>query len=84
MNIKQRTPDLQKVHNDIWKANNFNHNGIKEKIESNNNHFNKMLGVKPKEEWNKEILKATSVEGKIKNLQDSMGSLNNFNRNSFK
>ena len=81
---KDRIPDLQQVFDQRWKANNYNQNGIKEKIEHRDDQLKKMFNAKPKDTWNKEILQANSVNGKVKNLQDSINSLKAFNQKKFK
>ena len=84
MNFNGNQQDLETVFNQRWKANNYNQNGMKEKIEQQNNHFNKMFNIKPKEEQRKEILKANSIEGRLERLEQSMKSLSNMNnKNNF-
>ncbi len=84
MEIKRRTPDLETVFNQNWKANNMNQNGIKQSIDNNKNHFNQMYGIKSKEDHKKEILEANSVNGQVQKLEQSMKAASSFmNKNKF-
>lgn len=90
MEIKRRTPDLEKVFNQNWQANNYKKNGIKNAIDNNKKQFNRMFNIKDKEEQRKEILESHSVDGQVKRLQENMQSTsgfmrkNNFRNNNFK
>lgn len=87
MDIKRRNPDLETVFDQRWKANNYNQNGMKQKIEQRNNHFNNMFKIKPKDEHRKEILEANSVNGQVSRLEEKMkaaGAFVNNNNNKFR
>ncbi len=81
-NRYNRLDDLEKVFDNRWKANNNNYNGVKERVEANNEHFNKMFNIKSKEERKKEIRYANSVEGQVERLNNNMKLFNN--RNNFR
>ena len=84
MNIEKRVQDIEKVFNQSWKANNYSQNGITDKIKSQQDSFNRMYNIKPKEDRKKEILAANSVQGKIEQLNKNMNTLKNFsNGNRF-
>ncbi len=85
MEFNKRTPDLEKVFNQSWNANNYSKNGVKDAIDKNKNQFNRMFGIKDKNAQRKEILESYSVDGQVKKLQENMKFASSFNkRNPFK
>ena len=74
MNFNKREQDLEKVFNQRWKANNYNQNGMKEKVEHNKDTVNKMFNIKSASDQKKEILHANSINGRIENLEKNMRS----------
>ena len=83
MNFQRKTPDIEQVFNQRWKANNYRLNGIKDKIQNEKDTFNRINNIKPKEEIRKEVLEANSINGRLKRLNESIaaakGNRNNFN-----
>ena len=83
MNFQRKTPDIEQVFNQRWKANNYRLNGIKDKIQNKKDTFNRINNIKPKEEIRKEVLEANSINGRLKRLNESIaaakGNRNNFN-----
>ena len=79
-----RIQNIDTIFDKTWKANNYNTNGMKEKVEHKKDFFNKLYNIKPKEERKKEILHANSVEGKVESLNQSMQSLNMYRQNNNK
>ncbi len=82
MNIQRRQEDLETVFNNRWKANNYNTNGVKEQINQNKEHFNRMYNIKSKEDQKREILRQNSVNGRLERLQQDMDAMFSNNRNN--
>ena len=72
MNIKNENKDIEKIFNQTWKANNYNLNGVKDRIQTQKDSFNRMYNIKSKDEIRKDILHVNSVEGRIENLNKSI------------
>ena len=80
MDIKRKQPDLSKVFNQTWNANNYKTNGVVNQMNQSKERFNKINGIKSKEQEHKEILRANSVEGQIERLNQQMNTLKNNNK----
>ena len=72
MNIRNGNKDIEKIFNQTWKANNYNLNGVKDRIQTQKDSFNRMYNIKSKDEIRKDILHVNSVEGRIENLNKSI------------
>ena len=85
MNFNRREQDLEKVFNQRWQANNYNQNGMKEKVEHNKETVGKMFNIKSASDQKKEILHANSVNGRVERLEQNMRSASAMIRhNNFK
>ena len=82
MEINRRTPDIEKVFNQSWSANNYRLNGVKNAIEKKQEIFNKTHSIKTKEEIKKEILERNSVSGQVERLEQQMKAVSNLRNNS--
>ena len=51
----RRLQDVETIFDKTWKANNYNTNGMKEKVEHQKDFFNRMYNIKPKEDRKKEL-----------------------------
>lgn len=85
MEKTNRVPDLEKVFNQSWNANNYRINGIKEAIKNNQKQFDKMYGIESKEEVNKRISESHTIDGQLRRLKENMEAASGaFKNNNFK
>ena len=84
MNFKNKTPDIEKIFNQNWTANNYRLNGVKNAINNQKEANNRVYGVKSKEEIRKEVLERNSVEGQVARLKQQMKAGLPNNKNIFR
>ena len=74
MNFQKRTPDLEQVFNQRWKANNYSQNGIQETIKNDQQRKNNIIGINAS---NKNMRKPvrTTQEETLTRLEQSMNAL---------
>lgn len=82
-----RVQDVSQVFDKNWKVN-HDRQGRKEFIDSRKQHFEKMYNIKSKEDKKQEMLRANSVDGQVKSLNNRMqsmtGNQNRMRVNDFK
>ncbi len=78
MKINKKVSDVSQVFDQQWNVN-HNYQETKQIIENRKQHFNKMYNIQDKEERKKEILKANSVDGRVKRLEENMKAANGAN-----
>lgn len=76
MNLNQRLQDTSQIFEKQWKAN-HNYNNIKEYNEGRKKHFNQMYNIQEKEERQEELLRMTSVDGRLERLTEKMNAAKN-------
>ena len=85
MNIKNRTPDIQKVFDKTWKANNYSTNGISEQISKEKQRMNGILFGNNGNSNNPLPKNTNTIENQLENLQKTMNAVTNqHNRNNFR
>ena len=85
MNIKNRTPDIQKVFDETWKANNYSTNGVSEQINNEKQRMNRVLYGNNNNNTNPIPKNINSIENQLENLQKTMNAVTNqHNRNNFR
>ena len=87
MNIKNRTPDIQKVFDETWKANNYSTNGVSEQINNGKQRMNRVLYGNNNNNNNTNPIpkNINSIENQLENLQKTMNAVTNqHNRNNFR
>ena len=83
MNFQKRTPDLEKVFNQRWKANNYSQNGIQETIKNDQQRKNNIIGINsPPKNMRKPV--RTTQEETLTRLEQSMNALPKRNNNNFR
>ena len=75
MNINKRTQDISQVFDSQWNVN-HNYSEVKKFHASRREHFNKMFNIEDKDKRKEAILRASSVNGKIENLNQKMSAMN--------
>ena len=80
MNFQKRTPDLEQVFNQRWKANNYSQNGIQEAIKNEQQRRNKIIGITSPSEKNSQPVRSTQEET-LKRLEESMNAIPKRNNN---
>ena len=87
MEFNKRVQDISQVFDRNWNVNN-NNQSRKEFLDSRKEHFKKMYNIHDREDRRQEMLKANSVNGQVKNLNERMQAMNNgqnmMRRNDFK
>ena len=69
-----RVQDITKVFDRNWNVN-HDREGRQSLVDSRKQHFEKMYNIKSKENHRQEMLRANSVDGQVKNLNDRMNSM---------
>lgn len=83
MEFDNRRNSLDRISDQMWKANNYRTNGVIDKMKASKEQFNKMNNIKSKEDQRKEILHASSVEGRLERLNQQMNAVKNLNNHKF-
>lgn len=87
MEFNKRVQDISQVFDRNWNVNN-NNQSRKEFLDSRKEHFKKMYNIHDREDRRQEMLKANSVNGQVKNLNERMhamnSSMNRMRMNEFK
>ena len=83
MEFDNRRNSLDRISDQMWKANNYRTNGVMNKIKESREQFNRINNIKSKEDQRKEILHANSVEGRLERLNQQMNAVNNLNNHRF-
>ena len=71
----KRVQDLSQVFNRNYQVNK-NNGGSNNVVRERNDFFNRMYNIKDKQTKREEILKANSVDGQVKALNDRMNAMN--------
>lgn len=74
MNFNKRVLDVGQVFDKQWNAN-HNYKEKQEFLDERKQHFNKMHNIVDKDARKKEILNASSVEGRVNRLEANMKSI---------
>ena len=83
MEFDNRRNSLDRISDQMWKANNYRTNGVMDKMKASKEQFNRMNNIKSKEDQRKEILHASSVEGRLERLNQQMNAVKNLNNHKF-
>ena len=83
MEFDNRRNSLDRISDQMWKANNYRKNGVIDKMKASKEQFNRMNNIKSKEDQRKEILHASSVEGRLERLNQQMNAVKNLNNHKF-